>query len=376
MERFFKRKLPCDSSGDSSRGNPSNNISQGSQPSSIPTPITIDLSDLPWDPADRPRILDYHPNQREEIRRMYWARGACQPRGHNFPTKTVGTKVRRFVVAWFDEFHWLEYSVKTDKAFCLCCYLFRDFIGHQGGSDTFVTKGFDSWSKKSSFKLHMGNVDSFHNKALQKCENLMRQNQSIVVALHKQTEAEKNEYRIRLLASISCCRFLLRNGLPFRGHNESEDSISRGLFFETLDLLRENNESIHGVTSKKAPKNHQLTSPKIQKDIIECFSLEILKSICEDIGTDVFALLVDESSDVSKKEQMAVVLRYVDKLGIVKESFVGVVHVTNTSSLTLKAAIDDLLTENRFSWNQVKVKSYLHHFLFLIESLINSKIFY
>jgi len=32
----------------------------------------------------------------------------------------------------------------------------------------------------------------------------------------------------------------------------------------------------------------------------------------------VFCLLVDESRDVSCKEQMAVVLRYVDKCGIVK----------------------------------------------------------
>ncbi|XP_024984022.1 uncharacterized protein LOC112519935 [Cynara cardunculus var. scolymus] len=36
---------------------------------------------------------------------------------------------------------------------------------------------------------------------------------------------------------------------------------------------------------------------------------------------------VDESSDVSKKEQMAVVLGYVDARGIVKERFFGIVHV-------------------------------------------------
>ncbi|XP_023766940.1 uncharacterized protein LOC111915517 [Lactuca sativa] len=37
---------------------------------------------------------------------------------------------------------------------------------------------------------------------------------------------------------------------------------------------------------------------------------------------------------------MAMVLRYVDRLGIVKERFIGVVHVLDTSSLTLKSAID------------------------------------
>ncbi|XP_023750523.1 uncharacterized protein LOC111898858 [Lactuca sativa] len=63
-------------------------------------------------------------------------------------------------------------------------------------------------------------------------------------------------------------------------------------------------------------------------------------SICEEIGKDVFSIIVDESSDVSKKEQMAMVLRYVNILIIVKERFIGVVHVKDTSSLSLKEAID------------------------------------
>lgn len=34
-----------------------------------------DLDDLPWDPAERKKILDYHPNQRDEVRRKYLTRG-------------------------------------------------------------------------------------------------------------------------------------------------------------------------------------------------------------------------------------------------------------------------------------------------------------
>ena len=92
----------------------------------------------------------------------------------------------------------------------------------------------------------------------------------------------------------------------------------------------------------------------IQKDIVNCFSKEIIKSICDEICKDVFRILVDESSDVSKKEQMAIVLRYVDRLGIVKERFIGVVHVLDTSSLTLKAAIDTVFSNNNLSMAQVR----------------------
>ncbi|CAH9107154.1 unnamed protein product, partial [Cuscuta europaea] len=38
-----------------------------------------------------------------------------------------------------------------------------------------------------------------------------------------QKEIVKNEYRIRLNASIDVSRFLLRQGLPYRGHDESEE---------------------------------------------------------------------------------------------------------------------------------------------------------
>ncbi|KAI3496070.1 hypothetical protein L1887_38420 [Cichorium endivia] len=366
--KFFKRKLDVGSDeiggGTSSQRNECNETPQpqGPQPTSTtttPTSTSINMNDLPSDPGDRPKITSYHPNQRDEIRRAYLIRKACQPKGHSFPSTLVGKKTRRFVVEWFDEFEWLEYSIKKNKAYCLYCYLFGDIIvGHQGGRDAFVTEGFCTWSKKHALYTHLGNVDSYHNKARQKCENLMRKNQSISEALHKQSETERSNYEIRLRATIRSCKFLLKNSLPFRGHDESDSSLSKGLFFEVLSLIRENNESIYNVTLENAPKNAKLTSPKIQKDIVDCFSKEIIMSICDEIGDDVFGILVDESSDVSKKEQMAIVLRYVDKLGVVKERFVGIVHVMDTSSLTLKAAIDSVLTENKLSVAQVRGQGY------------------
>lgn len=45
------------------------------------------------------------------------------------------------------------------------------------------------------------------------------------------------------------------------------------------------------------------------------------------------------------KEQIGVVLRYVNDEGCVIERFVGVVHVIDTCSLSLKNAIDELLVK-------------------------------
>ncbi|XP_021830899.1 uncharacterized protein LOC110770985 [Prunus avium] len=63
-------------------------------------------------------------------------------------------------------------------------------------------------------------------------------------------------------------RFLLRQGLAFRGHNEFEDSSNQGNFLELLQFLVDHNEEVRAVALKNAPKNLKVTSPKIQKDIV------------------------------------------------------------------------------------------------------------
>ncbi|XP_076886823.1 uncharacterized protein LOC143536794 [Bidens hawaiensis] len=55
---------------------------------------------------------------------------------------------------------------------------------------------------------------------------------------------------------------------------------------------------------------------------------------------------------------MAVVLRYVDKLGFVNERFIGLVHVMETTTLSLKAAIDDLFARNNLSIGRVRGQGY------------------
>ncbi|XP_049405198.1 uncharacterized protein LOC125868628 [Solanum stenotomum] len=56
-----------------------------------------------------------------------------------------------------------------------------------------------------------------------------------------------------------------------------------------------------------------MTSPDIQKDIVNSCAKETVKAIIEDLNGDYFGILVDESKDVSHKEQMSLVLLYVNK---------------------------------------------------------------
>src|ERR1044072_1893386 len=131
----------------------------------------------------------------------------------------------------------------------------------------------------------------------------MKQTQHIEVALCKQSLQIKEDYRIHLIAVIDCIRFLLRQGLAFRGNDESVSSSNKGNFLELLDFLSNHNDTIHQVL-KKARGNLKLIAPDIQKDIVRAASSETTRIILDDLGDSLFAILIDESRDISIKEQM------------------------------------------------------------------------
>jgi hypothetical protein len=106
------------------------------------------------------------------------------------------------------------------------------------------------------------------------------------------------------------------------------------------------------------PSNCSLTCPNIQKEIIQCCAIETRKKIIEELGDDHYAILADEASDVSHRQQLVVCLRYVDKLGMPCEHFLGVVYVRDTTSLSLKEAIQDLLVGHHLTLTQIRGQGY------------------
>ncbi|XP_021768492.1 zinc finger MYM-type protein 1-like [Chenopodium quinoa] len=321
--------------------------------------LVYDVELLPHDPRKRINIMDCPANERNAVRRGYILKKPCQPKTHDFPQRQV-SGLRRFSVHWFKKWDWLEYSIEKDAAFCFVCYLFKNEVDSYSGGDAFVDGGFRAWNKPERFEKHVGGINSVHNLAYEKYVNLRDgKKKSILNVFDNASEVIKSEYFIRLNASLTCLRFLLGQGLAFRGHDESGESYNRGNFLELLKWLGEKVEEVRQHTLENAPKNCQMISPSIQKDIINCCAKETTRCIIEEVGDDYFAILADESNDVSQKEQLALVLRFVNRdSGKVMERFLGIVHVGNTTALTLKDAIMSLLVEHSLSPSMIRGQGY------------------
>ncbi|KAF8380522.1 hypothetical protein HHK36_028009 [Tetracentron sinense] len=118
------------------------------------------------------------------------------------------------------------------------------------------------------------------------------------------------------------------------------------------------NETVAEVVLENAPGNAKYTSPMIQNEILHIFSSKVQSEFREEIGDTKFCIIVDEAWDEYKREQMALVLRFVDKDGFLRERFFDIVHVSDTMALTLKKSICAVLSHHNLSIQNIRGQGY------------------
>ncbi|WVZ59232.1 hypothetical protein U9M48_009414 [Paspalum notatum var. saurae] len=265
------------------------------------------------DPALRIPIEAFHPDTRDEVRRAYLLNGPTQPVGHNFPRKSVDNRV-------------------TDEKF---------------GHDAFTKAGYRNWRNAyHGFPLHVGGPSSYHNRARMDADDFNNQRSSIRHNVQTHTKEAEQKYEVRVTASLDIATFLLMQGHAIRGHDKSSSSQNNGNFLEMLEWYKTRKEEVKAAFDELCPTNARMTSHTIQKDLAKSCAREITQVIKEEIGDSLFSVLIDESRDISIAEQMAVIVRYVNKKGIVVERFLGLKHVKDTSADSLKEALVSLLAKH------------------------------
>ncbi|XP_022873117.1 zinc finger MYM-type protein 1-like, partial [Olea europaea var. sylvestris] len=173
-----------------------------------------------------------------------------------------------------------------------------------------------------------------------------------------QSSSQQKNYKTRFTAVLDCIRFLLMQELLSRGHDELKESLNKENLIELLNWYAARRKKINEVLFNNAPGNDQMTSPSIHKDLVNCCEVETTMSMINEMDDSLFSILVDESRDNSIKEQMTVVLRFVDKSVQVKERLLGICHIADTCAQSLKDVVDAIFSTHGLSISSLRGQGY------------------
>ena len=113
------------------------------------------------------------------------------------------------------------------------------------------------------------------------------------------------------LILIQSLRFILRQGLAFRGHDEIKDSLNQGNFHELLKWLADNLDGANKAVLLNALKDPEMTGLKMMEGLVNACARETTRLIRQDLGEEKFAVLACLFTDACHNEQLVVCLRYV-----------------------------------------------------------------
>lgn len=263
--------------------------------------------------------------------------GPCQPTNIIFP-RSLG---RSFRWEWYKIFEWLEYSVKLDSAFCFSCRAFPT-IGAEG---TFTTSGFKKWGKAiEKFNVHQ--KSNAHKEAQAKVlgykQSLLSNSGSIIGLIDKNHSTVVTENREYLRCILETLLYCSKQGIAIRGHDEESESLNKGNFLELLTLRAKDNNIIKRFYMEKE-KTFNYVHHSYLNMFLNYMSDYVLQSITSEIqSAKLFSVLIDETQDLGRHEQVSVFIRYTINLEP-REVFLGFHRTKSTDGESLVELLKDVL---------------------------------
>lgn len=265
---------------------------------------------------------------------------------------SLATDKRRFQFQWYKQFPWLSICLTTKKAYCLYCRFadkYNLLTFSKMGEKAFTQISFQNWKKGiEKFKLH--EASHAHREAFSKW--LSRDNPTISAQLTCQVQQEQKCRRQGLLSQIKAVRYLARQGIAFRNHNECEGNL-----YQLLLLLSEDSSDIKSWIHQNRFTCHQSVS-----ELITLAGQSVLRKLLfkmkDCTGLAWFSVIADEATDVASNEQMSIVIRWVSDTYEVHEDPIGLFKVPNTRAETLFTIIKDVLTRCNLSMSLCRGQAY------------------
>lgn len=234
-----------------------------------------------------------------------------QPHNAAFPKESG----RSFSPSWFAKHTWLEYSVSKDAAYCYPCRFFS--TGVQKGDECFISTGYRNWKKATgmSGRLRKHTLSQRHGNAFAAWSDYLRNQQSqtsIASSLNQVRKEQIQHNRHYMKTVIEILMYCALHEVALRGHREGVDARNRGKFLGLLDMIIKHDLVVKNRL-QHGPKNAVYTSHSVQDDLLRILGNNVVQIICGKVReAGLYSVIVDESRDSSKQEQMSFAVCFVD----------------------------------------------------------------
>lgn len=253
--------------------------------------------------------------------------------------KTYKKHVQR---SHLQKFHWLVLSHKDQGLYCKYCALFMipsatDFV--RANPRRLVTeplKAFNNLLGESGLLL-LHQRTHYHKMAVESGKNFLayyyKPEVNIANQISSQRMAQVAENRDRLRPIIKIIILCGRQNIPLRGHRDdgeifgtntdlSHVSSSEGNFRALLKFRIDAGDSVLERHLSSTSSTATYISKTVQNELIDICKEKIQETILTNVKkAKFFAILFDETTDISHTEQMSLSFRYFND-GVIREDFV------------------------------------------------------
>ncbi|XP_069502344.1 zinc finger MYM-type protein 1-like [Ambystoma mexicanum] len=159
---------------------------------------------------------------------------------------------------------------------------------------------------------------------------------NVVAALSLGHLKQMRDNRSALLNILTTLLALARQGLAIRGHTDEDSNLNAILSLRGRDVPE--------LQTWLQRTEYKWMSHDIVNEMLAIMSHNLLRGLMKEIhDAKFFSIILDETADVSIKEQVSVVFRIAKEDLQVEEIFLGFYQTSSTTSQTLFAILKDVL---------------------------------
>ena len=255
-------------------------------------------------------------------------------------TPKTSAKGRTFQASWKSKFPWLLYNAAKQKAFCNVCTEAKTMgaplpssAHDQESLRAFVRDGFSRWVKAlERFGTH--EKSPVHRAAVNAIA-ARDKGVNVAASMSHGKIKQMSEARTALLAILSSIQYLSCQGLAVRGKSDEESN-----FFQ---LLKVRAGDIPELRSWLGRTEYKWLSHDILNEMTEIMAHDVLRTLLGEIRSGFYSVIMDETADISIREQVSICFRVVSDDLEPEEYFVGFYETSTTTADALFQLLKDAL---------------------------------